>query len=60
MLLDELKAIRRVSFGRRTTVALSIPAPIMPGTYTYTVFVISDVYLGLDQQYDVVFTVASA
>jgi hypothetical protein len=50
---DDVKAIRRVALGRHATVTLAWPAPMVAGTYTYALMLLSDVYLGLDQQYDV-------
>lgn len=50
----ELLAMRRVSFqNRKTTVQLLFIAPSKPGPAILTLYVLSDTYLGLDQQYDV-------
>ena len=37
----------------KTSTSLIFTAPVVPGKYTYTLFFMSDVYLGLNQQYDV-------
>lgn len=55
---DELKAFRRVTFAHRTTATLSVAAPVLPGTYDLALMLVSDAYLGLDQQYTVRLTVA--
>ena len=57
---DELKALRRVTVAQQTTVAITIAAPQLPGSYTFGVLLISDVYMGLDQEYAVHITVAAA
>eukprot|EP01105_Mastigella_eilhardi_P023253 TRINITY_DN5830_c0_g1_i2.p1 TRINITY_DN5830_c0_g1~~TRINITY_DN5830_c0_g1_i2.p1 ORF type:complete len:744 (-),score=171.52 TRINITY_DN5830_c0_g1_i2:169-2400(-) len=54
---DELVALRRVTFTSRTSVSLLATAPAAPGSYTYTVYLMSDSYLGVNQQYDVHVTV---
>ncbi|KAK9768510.1 putative steryl acetyl hydrolase mug81 [Basidiobolus ranarum] len=63
---DDVLAIRRISmqsgpgqkFSPQNTVKLSFITPETPGKYRFTLFFISDVYMGLDQQYDLSFTVA--
>jgi hypothetical protein len=52
----ELLAMKRVSFGGKSSVKLSLPKFTASGTelHTVTLFCLSDCYLGLDQQYDVV------
>jgi len=45
---DELLAMKRVSFGDRTTTSLTVTAPIQSGEVTFTVHLISDCYMGLD------------
>ena len=55
---DELKALRRVTVAHRTTVTLSVAAPVLPGAYDLALMLVSDAYLGLDQQYTVRLTVA--
>ena len=50
----ELLALKRVGLVRSTsTVALSFYAPETLGRRIYTVYLMSDAYLGMDQQYDV-------
>nr|XP_032829466.1 activating signal cointegrator 1 complex subunit 3 [Petromyzon marinus] len=50
----ELLALKRVGFVRgATTVSLAFYAPERTGRCIYTLYVMSDCYLGLDQQYDV-------
>lgn len=49
----ELLAVKRVGFVRNHTVAsVAFYTPETTGKYIYTLFVLSDSYLGLDQQYD--------
>ena len=49
----ELLALKRVGIIRnKTTVSLAISPPESPVRKIYTVYLISDAYLGLDQQYD--------
>jgi activating signal cointegrator complex subunit 3 len=58
----ELLAMKRVSFGGKSSVKLSFPAFSASGAelHTATLFCISDCYLGLDQQYDVILDPAAA
>ena len=57
----ELVALKRVGFVRTTTkVPLSFYTPEEPGRRVYTVYVMSDAYLGMDQQYDVPLEVIAA
>jgi activating signal cointegrator complex subunit 3 len=58
----ELFAMKRVSFGGKSSVKLSFPAFSACGAelHTATLFCISDCYLGLDQQYDVILDQAAA
>jgi activating signal cointegrator complex subunit 3 len=57
----ELIALRRIRFQQqKTTTTLSFDAPDLPGDYCYTLYLMSDSYLGLDQQYDLKFTVTPA
>ncbi|XP_014260585.1 activating signal cointegrator 1 complex subunit 3 [Cimex lectularius] len=54
----ELLALRRVTFSyRRTTAQLTFYTPKQSGTAVYTLYVMSDTYLGLDQQYNIVLDV---
>ncbi|KAH3764158.1 activating signal cointegrator 1 complex subunit 3 [Pelomyxa schiedti] len=50
---EELIALRRVTFATNTTASLLIVAPPEPGKYTYTVYIMSDSYIGINQQYEV-------
>ncbi|XP_055115755.2 activating signal cointegrator 1 complex subunit 3 isoform X2 [Symphalangus syndactylus] len=50
----ELIALKRVGYIRNHHVAsLSFYTPEIPGRYIYTLYFMSDCYLGLDQQYDI-------
>ncbi|KAH3727105.1 hypothetical protein DPMN_053030 [Dreissena polymorpha] len=49
----ELVALKRVPYIRgNSSVQLSLFMPEKPGRVIYTVYLMSDSYLGLDQQYD--------
>ena len=49
----ELIALKRVGYVRgRTTAQLALYPPETPGHVIYTLYLMSDAYLGLDQQYD--------
>ncbi|RKP33447.1 U5 small nuclear ribonucleo protein 200 kDa helicase, partial [Dimargaris cristalligena] len=52
-----LAAIRRVGFQQRLNLKLGFTAPDQPGDYTYKLFLMSDAYLGCDQEYEVKFLV---
>ncbi|XP_074644659.1 activating signal cointegrator 1 complex subunit 3-like [Tubulanus polymorphus] len=55
---QELIAIKRIGFVRQSTnVTLSIYSPENTGRVIYTVYLLSNCYLGLDQQYDICFDV---
>ena len=58
----ELLALKRVGCGRKgsTTVSLSFCTPEEVGRRLYTLYFISDSYIGLDQQYDLHFEVIEA
>ncbi len=43
----------RAQLAGRATVTLSVTAPSAPGRYSFAVLLMSDVYLGLDQQLNV-------
>jgi len=48
---DELVAMRRVnSLRTRSNINLALPLPHAHGEHTYTVYLVSDSYLGFDQQ----------
>ncbi|XP_047413665.1 activating signal cointegrator 1 complex subunit 3 isoform X2 [Sciurus carolinensis] len=50
----ELIALKRVGYVRNHHVAsLSFFTPEIPGRYIFTLYLMSDCYLGLDQQYDI-------
>ena len=50
----ELLAVKRAGQVRsRSTVSLSFYTPEILGRKIYTVYLISDAYMGMDQQYDV-------
>ena len=50
----ELLALKRIGFFRssQTTVNLSLYMPAEAGRHIYTLYLMSDCYLGLDQQYE--------
>ncbi|XP_062952899.1 activating signal cointegrator 1 complex subunit 3 isoform X4 [Cynocephalus volans] len=57
----ELIALKRVGYVRNHHVAsLSFYTPEIPGRYIYTLYLMSDCYLGLDQQYDIYLNVTQA
>ena len=50
----EVIAVKRVGYRRgRSTVQLAFYTPETEGRIIYTLYMMSDCYLGLDQQYDV-------
>ncbi len=53
-------ALKRVALRSTQTFSLKFEAPQEPGEYTYQVFLMSDGYLGLDQQFDFQVTVTEA
>jgi activating signal cointegrator complex subunit 3 len=56
----ELLALRRLYFRRQTTICLSFETPEQPGYYNYALYLMSDSYMGLDQQYYVKFEVCGS
>ena len=57
----EVIALKRVSYVRHTSKQqLAIYTPETPGRVIYTVYLMSDSYLGLDQQYDICLEVIPA
>ncbi|KAB0798855.1 hypothetical protein PPYR_06735 [Photinus pyralis] len=50
---DYLLQIKRVTVVRQTNCSMMITAPSAPGNYVFTIFIVSDSYLGLDQQYNI-------
>ncbi|KAL8186305.1 UNVERIFIED_CONTAM: activating signal cointegrator 1 complex subunit [Gekko kuhli] len=50
----ELIALKRVGYVRnRSAVSVAFYTPEAPGKYIYTLYLMSDSYLGMDQQYDI-------
>ncbi|XP_036024563.1 activating signal cointegrator 1 complex subunit 3 isoform X1 [Onychomys torridus] len=57
----ELIALKRVGFVRtHHDASLSFFTPETPGRYIFTLYLMSDCYLGLDQQYDIYLNVTKA
>jgi activating signal cointegrator complex subunit 3 len=58
----ELLALKRVSFAGKTTVRLNFPGHTSAGhqVHTASLFLVSDCYIGLDQQYEVPLDEAAA
>jgi activating signal cointegrator complex subunit 3 len=51
---EELFALKRIHFDKGVTAAeLHFAAPDQPGEYAYSVFLVSDSYIGLDQEAEV-------
>jgi pre-mRNA-splicing helicase BRR2 len=50
---NTLAAIKRVAFGAATTVAVDFIAPADAGRAVYKLYVVSDSYMGCDQEYEV-------
>lgn len=53
----ELLALRRMGLGARVTTSLTFTAPTLAGDYQYYLYLMSDSYMGLDQQYKISFTI---
>lgn len=51
---NSLYCIKRVSFGKRNKAKLQFVAPDEPGSYNLTLFLMSDSYLGCDQEFPLV------
>ncbi|KAL1543733.1 DExH-box ATP-dependent RNA helicase DExH12 [Salvia divinorum] len=49
---NQLLAIKRVTFQRKSRVKLDFDAPAEPGKKTYTLYFMCDSYLGCDQEYN--------
>lgn len=49
---DELVTVKRASLKKRTNVILKIVAPSIRGSSSFMFYLMSDSYLGLDQQYE--------
>jgi len=57
----ELIALKRVGYVRNHhVISISFYTPELPGRYIYTLYLMSDCYLGLDQQYDIHLNVTPA
>nr|AAI69103.1 Ascc3 protein [Rattus norvegicus] len=57
----ELVAVKRVGFVRtHHEASISFFTPEAPGRYIFTLYLMSDCYLGLDQQYDIFLNVTKA
>ncbi|KFO22319.1 Activating signal cointegrator 1 complex subunit 3 [Fukomys damarensis] len=57
----ELIALKRVGYVRNHhDISLSFYTPEVPGRYIFTLYLMSDCYLGLDQQYDIYLNVTKA
>ncbi|EDV24592.1 uncharacterized protein TRIADDRAFT_25989 [Trichoplax adhaerens] len=57
----ELLALKRVSYvSRKLTTMISFCTPEFEGRYIYTLYLLSDSYLGLDQQFDIKLDVQSS
>lgn len=52
-LKEELCGIKRVNIKRKGSSSVRLRTPNYQGNFVYTLFLISDSYLGLDQQYDI-------
>ncbi|GJQ88857.1 putative activating signal cointegrator 1 complex subunit [Trypoxylus dichotomus] len=50
---DELHCIKRFNVDNRSTVSLKFCSPSRLGTYTYNLYLMSDSYIGLDQQFEI-------
>ncbi|XP_055955120.1 activating signal cointegrator 1 complex subunit 3-like [Patella vulgata] len=51
--MKEVIALKRVGYNRgQTNIKLALTTPEKPGRVIYTLYLMSDSYLGLDQQYD--------
>lgn len=50
---DELIGIKRTSIRRKTCTSVKVTLPDILGNFVYTAYLLSDSYLGMDQQYDI-------
>jgi pre-mRNA-splicing helicase BRR2 len=57
---NALAAIKRVSFAQSTRVQLDFPAPADVGRSEYKLLVVSDSYIGCDQEYELMLDVVTA
>ncbi|XP_026582462.1 activating signal cointegrator 1 complex subunit 3 [Pseudonaja textilis] len=57
----ELVALKRVGYVRnQNVISIAFYTPEIPGRYIYTLYLMSDSYLGIDQQYDIFLNVLPA
>lgn len=54
---DELVAIKRLVIRKKTSTTFNLTSPSLLGNFAYTLYILSDSYLGLDQQYVVPFQI---
>ena len=54
---NNLLSIKRFTLNKETKVKLEFTAPDDPGDYNFTLYLMSDSYMGCDQEYDVSVTV---
>ena len=52
-----IKVIKKVHLTTKTNIKLDIDSPSLPGEYKYTLYLMSDSYLGTDQEYDFIIVV---
>jgi len=57
---NSLLSIKRVTIGKKNKTKLEFSAPENPGDYKLTLYLMSDSYLGCDQEYDLSLTVVAA
>jgi pre-mRNA-splicing helicase BRR2 len=55
---NTLGAIKRVAFGASANIALEFLAPADAGRAAYKLYIVSDSYMGCDQEYDIVLDVS--
>lgn len=58
--INTLAAIKRVAFADTVRVQLDFPAPADAGRYEYKLFIVSDSYIGCDQEYGISLDVGEA
>lgn len=57
----ELVALKRIGYIRNQSVAsIAFYTPEAPGKYIYTLYLMSDSYIGMDQQYDIYLNILPA
>merc|ERR1712146_672769 len=57
---NSLVSIKRIQLQVRSKVKLDFAAPEQPGEYNYTLYFMSDSYLGCDQEYEFTMKVGEA